>query len=92
MEQISQILEYKLYYLNANGIKTRVLEPVRESLLFYCMAQVVILKPMQEISEVLSENFRVIVIDMVGHGYTEKPDQPYGIDYYSDHLLELFKH
>ncbi|WP_338450921.1 alpha/beta fold hydrolase [Niallia oryzisoli] len=33
------------------------------------------------------KHFRVICIDMVGHGYTDKPDRPYGIDFYSDHLL-----
>ena len=45
-------LEFKLYYLDANGIKTRVLEAGVENHLFYFMAQVVILRHMQEISKV----------------------------------------
>ncbi len=28
---------------------------------------------------------------MLGHGYTEKPNQPYGIDDYSDHLLGVIQ-
>ena len=39
----------------------------------------------------LSEKFRVICIDMVGHGYTDKPNREYGIDYYSEHLLGVIQ-
>ena len=28
---------------------------------------------------------------MLGHGYTDKPDYPYGIDVYSDHLLAVIQ-
>jgi 2-hydroxy-6-oxonona-2,4-dienedioate hydrolase len=35
----------------------------------------------------LSKTFRVIALDMLGHGYTDKPDYPYGIDRFSDHLV-----
>ena len=39
----------------------------------------------------LSEHFRVIVMDMLGHGYTGKPDYPYTLDEYSDHLLAVIQ-
>ena len=39
--------------------------------------------------ESLSQRFRVIACDMVGHGFTDKPDQPYTIDVYVAHLLAL---
>ncbi|WP_247747388.1 alpha/beta fold hydrolase [Alkalihalobacillus sp. BA299] len=39
----------------------------------------------------LSKKFRVICIDMVGHGYTDKPNRPYGIDFYSEHLLHVIQ-
>ena len=28
---------------------------------------------------------------MLGHGYTDKPNRPYAIDDYSDHLLAVIK-
>lgn len=37
----------------------------------------------------LSERFRLVLYDMPGHGYSEKPDRPYTIDYLSDHLVAL---
>jgi 2-hydroxy-6-oxonona-2,4-dienedioate hydrolase len=38
----------------------------------------------------LYEDFRVITFDMVGHGYSEKPDRLYTIDFLSDHVIALF--
>ena len=52
-------MEFKLYYLNANGVKTRVLEAGTVSPLFCCMVRG-ILRLMQETSRGLSEKFRVI--------------------------------
>jgi 2-hydroxy-6-oxonona-2,4-dienedioate hydrolase len=37
----------------------------------------------------LSRDFRVIAYDMVGHGFTDKPDRPYTLDVYAEHLLAL---
>jgi 2-hydroxy-6-oxonona-2,4-dienedioate hydrolase len=37
----------------------------------------------------LCEHFRVITFDTVGHGFTDKPDTPYTLPVYSDHLLGL---
>lgn len=37
----------------------------------------------------LSRSFRVIAFDMLGHGYTAKPDFPYTIEALSDHLIGL---
>ncbi len=37
----------------------------------------------------LSKTHRVIAYDMLGHGYTAKPDLPYTIDVLSQHLLGL---
>ena len=35
-----------------------------------------------------AENYRVHAIDMLGHGYTGKPNYPYEIPRYRDHLLD----
>jgi 2-hydroxy-6-oxonona-2,4-dienedioate hydrolase len=37
----------------------------------------------------LAADFRVIAYDMVGHGFTAKPDRPYTLDVYVEHLLAL---
>ena len=37
----------------------------------------------------LAEDFHVVVFDMVGHGYSDGPDEPYTLDVYSGHLGDL---
>jgi 2-hydroxy-6-oxonona-2,4-dienedioate hydrolase len=37
----------------------------------------------------LSRHFRVIAYDMVGHGFSDRPDHPYTLDVYDAHLLAL---
>lgn len=37
----------------------------------------------------LSRRFRTIAFDMVGHGYTDKPDHDYEIRHYVQHLLDV---
>ncbi|MBA4603407.1 alpha/beta fold hydrolase [Thermoactinomyces mirandus] len=80
-------VEFKLYYLDANGIKTRVLEAGKGEPLILLHGTGGHIEAYARNVKGLSEKFRVICIDMVGHGYTDKPNREYGIDYYSDHLL-----
>lgn len=84
-------LEFKLYYVNANGIKTRVLEAGTGEPLILLHGTGGHIEAYARNIKGLSEKFRVICIDLVGHGYTEKPDRAYGIDYYSDHLLGVIQ-
>ncbi|OXM86972.1 alpha/beta fold hydrolase [Paenibacillus rigui] len=84
-------LEFKLYYIQANGIKTRVLEAGQGEPLILLHGTGGHIEAYAKNIRGLSEKFRVICIDMVGHGYTEKPNRPYGIDYYSDHLLGVIQ-
>ncbi|MFH5208920.1 alpha/beta fold hydrolase [Antrihabitans sp. NCIMB 15449] len=37
----------------------------------------------------LAKDFHLVLYDMPGHGYSDKPDRPYTIDYLSDHLVAL---
>ncbi len=39
--------------------------------------------------ETLAENYHVIGLDLLGCGYTDKPDFPYQISDYSDHLISV---
>ncbi|WP_256241696.1 alpha/beta fold hydrolase [Bacillus sp. V3B] len=84
-------LEFKLYYLDANGIKTRVLEAGSGEPLILLHGTGGHIEAYARNIKSLSEKFRVICIDMLGHGYTEKPNRPYGIDDYSDHLLGVIQ-
>ncbi len=38
----------------------------------------------------LAQSYRVVVPDMIGHGYTDRPDHQYTLDDFSDHLFGLF--
>jgi 2-hydroxy-6-oxonona-2,4-dienedioate hydrolase len=80
-------IAFKNYYVDANGIKTRVLEAGTGEPLILLHGTGGHIEAYARNIRGLSEHFRVICIDMVGHGYTDKPDRPYGIDFYSDHLL-----
>lgn len=37
----------------------------------------------------LSEHFRVVALDMAGHGYTDKPDVTYTLDVFADHVIAV---
>lgn len=84
-------VEFKLYYVNAGGIKTRVLEAGNGEPLILLHGTGGHIEAYARNIKGLSGKFRVICIDMVGHGYTEKPNRPYGIDVYSDHLLAVMQ-
>jgi 2-hydroxy-6-oxonona-2,4-dienedioate hydrolase len=84
-------IEFKLYYLDANGIKTRVLEAGTGEPLILLHGTGGHIEAYARNMKGLSEKFRVICIDMVGHGYTDKPNREYGIDYYSEHLLGVIQ-
>ncbi|USK69933.1 alpha/beta fold hydrolase [Peribacillus asahii] len=86
-----QDLEFKLYYLDAAGIKTRVLEAGEGEPLVLLHGTGGHIEAYARNIRGLSKHFRVICIDMLGHGYTDKPERPYGIDSYSDHLLGVLQ-
>lgn len=84
-------IPFKNYYVDANGVKTRVLEAGAGEPLILLHGTGGHIEAYARNMRGLSEHFRVICIDMLGHGYTEKPDYPYGIDAYSDHLLGVIQ-
>lgn len=42
-----------------------------------------------ELTASLRRNYRVLVLDMPGSGYSDKPDREYGLRYYEDFLLHF---
>jgi 2-hydroxy-6-oxonona-2,4-dienedioate hydrolase len=86
-------VEFAQRFYDANGVRTRVLEagdPANPPLVFlhgvngHAEAYVRNIGPH-------TADFRVLAVDMIGHGLTDKPlDRDYEIPTYVDHLLDLF--
>ncbi|ALS23872.1 alpha/beta fold hydrolase [Paenibacillus naphthalenovorans] len=85
-------LPLKQYYLDVDGIRTRVMEAGEgEQTLIFVHGTGGHLEAYSRNFAGLADEFRVIAYDMVGHGFSDKPDRPYTIDYLSDHLVGLVK-
>lgn len=82
-------VEFKQYFLDVDGIKTRVLEAGAGEPLILLHGTGGHIEAYAKNIKGLSENFRVFNVDMVGHGYSDKPNTPYTIEYYSEHLKGL---
>jgi 2-hydroxy-6-oxonona-2,4-dienedioate hydrolase len=74
-------------FVDAGGIRTRVLEAGDGPALVMIHGTGGHLEAYARNVRALSQRFRVVLYDMIGHGYTEKPDRPYTIDVMSDHLV-----
>lgn len=82
-------VEFSQRWVNANGVRTRVLEAGskdKPAVIFihgtggHAEAYTRNLGPH-------SEHFHTYSIDMIGHGFTDKPDQAYDFKDYAEHLL-----
>lgn len=82
-------LPLEQYFVPANGIATRVVEAGEGPPLVFVHGTGGHLEAYSRNIGTLSSDFRVITYDMAGHGFSEKPDRPYTIDFLSDHLLGL---
>jgi 2-hydroxy-6-oxonona-2,4-dienedioate hydrolase len=82
-------LDYRHGYVDAGGIRTRAVQAGPED-----GEHVVFLHGTSGHLEAFVRNlpahaqrYRCHAIDMLGHGYTDKPDHPYDIPHYVEHLL-----
>jgi len=82
---------FKQFYVNAEGIRTRVLEAGDGPALIFVHGTGGHLEAYARNLKGLSQYFRVILYDMLGHGLTDKPDRPYTVDVLSDHLLAVME-
>jgi 2-hydroxy-6-oxonona-2,4-dienedioate hydrolase len=81
-------LTYRIRFVTAGGIRTRLLEAGRAD------AQPVVflhgsggyLEAYTRNIAAHAEHFRVIALDMLGHGFSDKPDHPYRVRDYVAHL------
>ncbi len=75
-----------------NGVRTRVLTAGSGPALLLLHGTGGHLETYQKNVTELSAHFRGIVPDMIGHGYTDRPDVDYTLDDYADHLFALLDH
>lgn len=78
--------EFSLRFIDAGGIRTRLLEAGDGPPLVLMHGTGGHLETYMRNITSLSREFRVIAFDFVGHGYSDGPDHPYTIQTYSDHL------
>jgi 2-hydroxy-6-oxonona-2,4-dienedioate hydrolase len=71
------------------GVRTRVLEAGEGPALLILHGTGGHAETYQRNIGPLSKHFRVIVPDMIGHGFTSRPDLDYTLDDFSDHLFAL---
>jgi 2-hydroxy-6-oxonona-2,4-dienedioate hydrolase len=83
---------FELTFPVVNGVRTRVLTAGSGPPLLLLHGTGGHLETYQKNVIELSEHFRVIVPDMIGHGYTDRPDVDYTLDDYADHLFALLDH
>jgi 2-hydroxy-6-oxonona-2,4-dienedioate hydrolase len=76
-------------YVDVDGVRTRVLEAGEGPVLVLVHGTGGHLEAYSRNFASLAEHFRVVIYDMLGHGYTDKPDYQYTIDRLSDHLIGL---
>lgn len=74
---------------DVGGVRTRVLEAGSGPALLILHGTGGHAETYQRNIGPLSKNFRVIVPDMIGHGFTDRPDLDYTLDDFADHLFGL---
>jgi 2-hydroxy-6-oxonona-2,4-dienedioate hydrolase len=82
-------VELRQRFVDAGGIRTRVIEAGEGPAVVLIHGTGGHLEAYARNVRALSEHFHVVLYDMLGHGYTDKPDRPYTIDVLSDHLVRL---
>lgn len=80
-------VEFSLGMIDAGGIRTRSLRAGSGPPLILLHGTSGHLDGFSRNIKAHAEHFSVHAIDMLGHGYTDKPDGPYEIPRYVDHLL-----
>lgn len=79
-------LEFSLRHVDVNGISTRVLQAGSGPPLVLLNGTSGHLECYAYNFVDLAQHFRVICYDTVGHGYTDKPEYPYTLPVYAEHL------
>jgi len=78
-----------LHFIDAKGVRTRVLEAGQGPVLLLLHGVSGHLEAYQRNILAHAEHFRVLAVDMLGHGFTDKPTRSYEIIDYVEHLHDL---
>jgi 2-hydroxy-6-oxonona-2,4-dienedioate hydrolase len=83
--------QFALKTVDAGGVKTRYLEAGRPDApaLVFIHGTGGHLETFNRNVFAHAEHFRVLALDMVGHGFSSKPDHPYEIKHYVQHLNDF---
>lgn len=84
--------QLKLGYVDAGGIRTRYIEagdPDAEEAVLFVHGTGGHLEAFSRNLLPHGERFRTIALDMIGHGYSDKPDYDYEISHYVQHLVNF---
>lgn len=78
-------------FVDINGVRTRLIEAGSGELLVLLHGTGGHAEAYLRNLASLSRDFRVVAYDMVGHGFSDKPDQPYTLDVYAAQLAGLLE-
>lgn len=81
--------EFRQRFIDAAGVRTRVIEAGDGPALILLHGTGGHAECYLRNLSSLAVDFRVIAYDMIGHGFTAKPDRPYTLDVYVEHLRAL---
>lgn len=84
--------QFKLDYIDAGGIRTRYLEAgdsSSEEAVIFIHGTGGHLEAFTRNIFAHAEHYRTIALDMIGHGFSDKPDHDYEIHDYVKHLLDF---
>lgn len=84
--------QFRMHYVDAGGVRTRCLsagEPTGAMPVLLLHGSGGHLEAYTRNILAHAERGPVLAIDMLGHGYTDKPDHPYEIHHYVDHVLAV---
>jgi 2-hydroxy-6-oxonona-2,4-dienedioate hydrolase len=76
-------------YYDANGVRTRVIEAGSGPPLLLLHGTSGHAEAFTRNIAAHAKHFRVLAVDMLGHGFTDKPDRPYEMDDYVGHILDV---
>lgn len=80
---------FEVKFIDAGGIRTRCVMAGEGGPLILLHGTGGHLEAYSRNIQAHADRFRVYDIDMVGHGFSDKPDMPYTIPVYTDHLLKF---
>lgn len=81
--------EYACRYYGSGDFRTRVLEAGSGEPLILLHGTGGHAETYCRNLQALSQDFRVLAIDLIGHGFSSRPDVEYSLDDYADHVVAL---